>query len=129
MVADEDELWCKGNEKGTYKVSKAYRKMNHKQQPNSWPWKNIWKTKIPYKVSMLCVALAKEALLTQENPMKKGIILSPRCFLCGEQAETINHLFLYCTITRQLWRMFLNLRGIGRIARSMPGKITEAITS
>lgn len=78
---------------------------------------------------MLCVALAKEALLTQENPMKKGIILSPRCFLCGEQAETINHLFLYCTITRQLWRMFLNLRGIGRIARSMPGKITEAITS
>ncbi|WMV55557.1 hypothetical protein MTR67_048942 [Solanum verrucosum] len=58
--------------------------------------------------------------------MKRGIVLSPRCFLCGEQAETVNHLFLHCRITGQLWRLFLNLRGI---AWSMPGKITDALTS
>jgi len=67
-----DELWWKGDEKGTYKVSKAYRKMNHNQQPNTWPWKNIWKTKIPYKVACFVWLLAKEAVLTQENLMKEG---------------------------------------------------------
>ena len=75
LVADEDELWWKGNEKGTYKVSKPYRKMNHNQQPNSWPWKNIRKTKIPYKVACFVWHLAKEAaVLTQESLMKRGII-------------------------------------------------------
>ncbi|WMV34044.1 hypothetical protein MTR67_027429 [Solanum verrucosum] len=77
LGTDEDELWWKGDEKGTYKVSKAYRKMNHNQQPSSWPWKNIWKTKIPYKVACFVWLLTKEAVLTQENLMERGIILSP----------------------------------------------------
>ena len=83
LGTDEDEVWWKGDEKDTYKVSKAYRKMNHNQQPSSWPLKNIWKSKIPYKVACFVWLLANEAVLTQENLMKRGIILSPRCFLCG----------------------------------------------
>ncbi|WMV46018.1 hypothetical protein MTR67_039403 [Solanum verrucosum] len=101
--------------------------MNHSnQQLNYWPWKLNWKSKIPHKVACFVWLLAEEAVLTQENLMKRGIILSPMCFLCGEQAETVNHLILHCRITGQLWRLFLNLRGI---AWSMPGKITEALKS
>ena len=29
-----------------------------------------------------------------------------------EELETINHLFLHCKLTGQLWRIFLNLKGI-----------------
>ncbi|WMV54061.1 hypothetical protein MTR67_047446 [Solanum verrucosum] len=126
LGADEDELQWKGDEKNTYKVSKAYMKMNHNLQPSNWPWKNIWKTKMPHKVACFVWLLAKEAMLTQENLMKRGIILCLRCFLCREQAETVNHLFLHCRITRQLWRLFLNHRGI---TWSILGKITEALTS
>uniref|UniRef100_A0A0V0GSU3 Putative ovule protein n=1 Tax=Solanum chacoense TaxID=4108 RepID=A0A0V0GSU3_SOLCH len=37
--------------------------------------------------------LAKEAVLTQESLSKRGHQLVARCFLCGEQTETINHFF------------------------------------
>lgn len=37
----EDELWWQGSEKGTFKVSKAYKKLNLPNQPSiNWPWKN-----------------------------------------------------------------------------------------
>ena len=68
MGEDEDELWRQGDEKGTYKVSKAHMKMNNdNQQPSSWPWKNIWKSKIPYKLACFVWLLAKEPVLTQDN--------------------------------------------------------------
>ena len=42
--------------------------------------------------------VVKEAALTQENLMKKGIQMCPRCFFCEQKAETINHLFLHCKV-------------------------------
>uniref|UniRef100_A0A0V0HJ22 Putative ovule protein n=1 Tax=Solanum chacoense TaxID=4108 RepID=A0A0V0HJ22_SOLCH len=45
---------------------------------------------------------------------------------CGEQAETVRHLFLHCKITCQLWRLFINLKGF---SWTMPGKVTEALQS
>ena len=56
--------------------------------------------------------LAKEAVLTQENIKKRKFQLCSRCYLCKEQAETINHLFLHCKWTDQLWRIFSSLRKI-----------------
>ena len=44
----------------------------------------------------------------------------------AEHVVTVNHLFLYCRITGQLWRLLLNFRGK---AWSMPGKITGALIS
>ncbi|WMV14075.1 hypothetical protein MTR67_007460, partial [Solanum verrucosum] len=51
------------------------------QQNVNWPWKTIWKVNIPYKVSCFIWLLSKEAVLTQDNLMKKGIILSEMRFL------------------------------------------------
>jgi len=109
------------------RVGKAYRWLNsHNQQNVNWPWKTIWKVNIPYKVSCFIWLLSKEAVLTQYNLMKKGIILCPRCVFCGEQADTVRHLFLHCKITCQLWRLFINLKGF---SWTMPGKVTEALQS
>ncbi|WMV58799.1 hypothetical protein MTR67_052184 [Solanum verrucosum] len=58
--------------------------------------------------------------------MKRGITLCSRCFLCGETLETVNHLFLHCKYTRQLWRIFLSLEGI---SWTMPRRVTEALYS
>lgn len=59
--------------------------------------------------------LAREAVLTQENLTKRMFTLCSRCLLCGEIAETMNHLFLYSKIIERLWRMFIILRGISWI--------------
>ncbi|WMV32974.1 hypothetical protein MTR67_026359, partial [Solanum verrucosum] len=103
LEAGKDTLWWKWR-KNLFKVSNAYNWMNPStQSSNDWPWK----------------------VLTQDNLMKRGIPLCPRCFFCGETAETVNYLFLHCKITGQLRRIFLNLKGIC-ISCTLPGKITEA---
>ncbi|CAN4123997.1 unnamed protein product [Withania somnifera] len=58
--------------------------------------------------------------------MKRGIQLCPRWFFCEDNVDIVNHLFLHCKTTGQLWRMFLNLKGI---SWRMPRKITETIQS
>ncbi|WMV40307.1 hypothetical protein MTR67_033692 [Solanum verrucosum] len=125
--AEEDALWWKGSSKGIFKVGAAYRLMEQpSQQIPIWPWRQIWKGRIPYKVSCFIWLLAKEAALTQDNVMKRGITLCSRCFVCGETSETVSHLFLHCKFTQQLWRVFLSLKGI---SWAMPRRITEALKS
>lgn len=84
----------------------------------------IWKVKIPYKVACFTWLLAKEAVLTQDNLIKRGFYLCSRCYLCGEKAETISHLFLHCKFTVQIWRIFISLRGI---SWAMPGRINDVL--
>jgi len=92
----------------------------------------IWKPTIPYKVNCFIWLLAKEAMLTHDDLNKRGHQLTARCFLCGEQAETINHLFLHCKWTLflhckwtdQLWRMFISLKGISWVK---PGSIADVL--
>lgn len=113
LQTGEDRLWWQGNNKGSYRVNAAYHLMsqtNH-QIPN-WPWKLIWKTKVPYKVSCFVWLLAREAASTLDNLMKRGKILCSRCFMCKETAETVNHLFLHCKFTGMIWSIILNLKGI-----------------
>ncbi|WMV09783.1 hypothetical protein MTR67_003168 [Solanum verrucosum] len=53
-------------------------------QAPKWPWKHIWKAKIPHKVACFVWLLAKEVVLTQENLMKWGITLYSRFFFVGK---------------------------------------------
>jgi len=47
-----DRLWWNKDSKGMYKVNLAYKFLNKGgQQPPNWPWKQIWKTKTPFKVA------------------------------------------------------------------------------
>ncbi|WMV25761.1 hypothetical protein MTR67_019146 [Solanum verrucosum] len=127
VQAGEDHLWWQGNSKGIFKVNAAYKIMNQSNQRiANWPWKQIWRIKAPHKVSIFVWLLAKEATLTVDNLMSRGMTLCSRCFLCKETAETVNHLFLHCPFTAHLWRIIINLKGI---AWTMPGKITEALSS
>ncbi|WMV60154.1 hypothetical protein MTR67_053539 [Solanum verrucosum] len=121
----EDKLWWTGDDKGVFKVNKSYKLMDQiDQQCSRWPWKQIWKSRIPHKVSFFVWSMAKEAVLTQDNVMKRGRTLCSRCFLCGETSEPVNHLFLHCKYTHHLWRIFLSLKGI---SWTMPRKVAEAL--
>ncbi|WMV42183.1 hypothetical protein MTR67_035568, partial [Solanum verrucosum] len=77
-------------------------------QPQTWTGKIIWRVKIPHKVACFSWLLAREVVLTQDKLMRRGVNLCSRCFLCGKEAETISHLFLHCSWTDQLWKIFYN---------------------
>jgi len=108
---EKDRLWWKLDSKGRFKVNSAYKFLNQGNlQRQHWPWKHIWKIKIPFKVVCFTWLLAREAVLTQENLKKRKFSLCSRCYLCGEQVETVSHLFLQCRTTTRLWRIFVSLR-------------------
>ena len=72
----KDILWWSGNNKRVFKVNKTYRMMDQPSNNDlNWPCKQIWKNRIPYKISYFVWLLAKEATLAQDNVMKRGITL------------------------------------------------------
>ncbi|XP_059310048.1 uncharacterized protein LOC132061211 [Lycium ferocissimum] len=113
LTGERNTLEWKADSKGNFTVKSAYRDLcSTTNQEAGWPWRMIWKTKIPYKVNCFSWLLAKEVVLTHENLNKRGFHLCSRCYLCGEQAETVNHLFLHCKVTDQLWQLFLKMKKI-----------------
>ncbi|XP_049406091.1 uncharacterized protein LOC125869678 [Solanum stenotomum] len=99
---------------GKFSVNSAYWALKTADQETDWPWRMIGKPKVPYKVNCFLWLLSKEAVLTHENLKKRGYRFASRCTLCGEQAETINHLFytmsnVKCLIgvaIKQQWPLF-----------------------
>uniref|UniRef100_M0ZSF6 Reverse transcriptase zinc-binding domain-containing protein n=1 Tax=Solanum tuberosum TaxID=4113 RepID=M0ZSF6_SOLTU len=70
----EDTPGWKCHNKGFFIVSSAYKNLNKMRSRISFlPRKLIWKVKIPYKVVAFAWMVVKEAALTQENLMKRGI--------------------------------------------------------
>lgn len=90
-------IWLR-NKDNKFTVKAAYRVLiTSNNQSGTWPWKMVWRVKIPHKVACFSWLLAREVVLTQDTLMRRGFNLCSRCFLCGKEAETISHLFLHCS--------------------------------
>ncbi|WMV37642.1 hypothetical protein MTR67_031027 [Solanum verrucosum] len=127
FTEEKDSLVWQSDIYGKFSVNSAYRALNKTaDQETDMPWRMIWKPKVPDKVNCFLWLMSKEAVLTHENLKKRGYHFSSRCTMCGEQAETINHLFLHCKWTEQLWRMFFYLKGITWVK---PGSIKGVLNS
>lgn len=77
-----------------------------------FPYKMIWKTPAPPRISFFAWEAAKERILTLDNLMKRGFHLANRCTLCKVSSETCRHLLLWCPITYGLWNDIFSLMGI-----------------
>ena len=63
-------------------------------------------------------------ILTLDNLMLRGRPLANRCYLCCCNAESVDHLLLFCPITHSLWMYMLRLFGIDWV---MPGLVEELL--
>ncbi|CAN4122517.1 unnamed protein product [Withania somnifera] len=116
LLLDSDEiLWCSFGA-GTYTVKDFYRLVcSQNSQIELWPWKHIWKTRQPLKVTCFTWTALSEVSLTQDN-------LGKRCI----HNETVNHLFLHCPVSASIWLFFLSMFGLHWV---MPGRIKDAYNS
>lgn len=69
-------------------------------------WKTVWINEVPLKVPMLLWVLVRDKALPQVNLQKKGFRLAPRCMLCLEDIEDVDHLVCSCRVTSQIWNYF-----------------------
>ena len=64
---------------------------------------HIWKVKVPLKIKVFMWFVHKGVILTKDNLVKRKWEGSKRCCFC-DQDETIEHLFIKCSLAKLLWR-------------------------
>ena len=127
VVEDQDKiLWGNSKEK-TYTVKECYKNLSSQNGILLiWPWKHVWKTRQPLRVSCFTWTALKEACLTQDSHRKKGVILINRCVMCKQTNESVNHLFLHYPATISLWYYFYSMLGLQWV---MPYNMKDAYAS
>ena len=84
--------------------------VGHSEQP--FPWKSIWKQKIPSRVVFFVWTAALGKCLTIDNLRKRKICILDWCYMCKCNCESVDHLFLHCPVALELWNMVFGLFGV-----------------
>ena len=77
-----------------------------------FPWKNVWKIKVPSKVAFFLWLAAHDKNLTIDNLCRWQHSVVEWCFMCKRGSETGEHLFLHCDNVRELWSLVFCMFGI-----------------
>ena len=75
-------------------------------------WKSIWKQKIPYRVAFFVWTAALGKCLTIDNIRKRKVWILDWCYMCKCNGESVDHLFLHCSVAMDLWSMVFGLFGV-----------------
>ena len=86
---------------GQFVVKEAY---NLLVNPNdtAFPKNCIWVDRVPTKVAFFAWEATWGKVLTLDKLQKRGWQLPNRCFLCGCEEETVNHILIHCMAVRVL---------------------------
>ncbi len=80
--------------------------------PRSFPWKCVWKSKVPPRVAFFSWTAALGKILAMDNLRKRGLILVDWCCLCRESGESPDHILLHCKVALELWDLVFVLFGV-----------------
>jgi hypothetical protein len=73
-----DQLWWSPSNNGTFDVSSFYKVLARKEAVH-YPWKSIWRTKVPLKLTFFAWTAALVKIFTLDNLRKKRVIVIDRC--------------------------------------------------
>ncbi|RVW36857.1 hypothetical protein CK203_113738 [Vitis vinifera] len=81
-------------------------------QGADFPHSKIWVDKVPTKIAFFAWEATWGKVLTLDRLQRRGWQFPNRCFLCGCEEETINHILIHCTMAKGLWDIILALCGV-----------------
>jgi hypothetical protein len=116
-----DRLCWRGRETKRFTVKDFYSHIC----PSSYvlfPWKSIWKEKVPPRIAFFSWTAALGKLLTIDNLRKRHLIIVDWCCLCKSSGESVDHLLLHCSLAWELWSMVFGLFGVCWV---MPGQVLQ----
>ena len=110
----EDKFkWSKNKGSGIYtaKLGYATRMKEDDDGEKKWWWKNNWKLNFPLKTKTFLWLALSNKILTWDNGQKRNWHGPPRCILCKNNEETVDHLFVHSSYSRDVWIEALCQRG------------------
>jgi len=104
-------VWSWNNMTGEVQAKLAYDSLVYKDckiSLNLWSLE-IWKIKVPMKISLFIWIAISNRILTGDNYQKRGGIGPSICPLCMKNDETVCHMLIYCTVFQSIWEEVLML--------------------
>uniref|UniRef100_A0A2N9ED53 Reverse transcriptase domain-containing protein n=1 Tax=Fagus sylvatica TaxID=28930 RepID=A0A2N9ED53_FAGSY len=93
-------------------VVKRYNCSLSPHSPIMFPWKLIWKVKVPPRIAFFSWTSALGKVLTIDNLRKRGLIIQEWCCMYKRSREDVDHLFLHCSVAMELWSLVFGLFGV-----------------
>ena len=118
-----DSLCWGLNGSGKFETRSFYHKIRN-AAPSTFPWKGIWKVKVPKKVAFLMWTTTHAQILTLDNLMLHGHSLANRCCMCSCNKESMDHLLTFCPVAHSLWMYMFRLFGTTWV---MPGSVADLL--
>jgi hypothetical protein len=106
-----DSMNWKHTKSGLFEVRSFYGLLRGRNDIQ-FPWKSVWKPKIPSKVAFFLWLAAHDKNLTIDNLRRRRIYVVEWCFMCKRDCETGAHLFLHCAYAWELWSLVFCIFGI-----------------
>ncbi|KAA3473632.1 reverse transcriptase [Gossypium australe] len=115
-VPHGDYLAWGGEASGVFLVRSAYKLLQTTDEfPRAYAlqisyrnlYKKLWLLNLPTKIKITVWKITWNFLPTRVNLQHKKLAIDPICPRCGEQAETIDHLFRGCPIIKETWSTLL----------------------
>ena len=101
----DDMLTWKLNRSSVFDVHSYYNLLADPDGSSTipFPWKCIWSTKVPKRVSFFLWPAARGSILTIDNLVLRQLPLVNWCCMCWCDEEIVNHLLLHCKFAYTLW--------------------------
>lgn len=87
--------------------------------------KGLWRGLVPFRIEIFTWTVLLGRVNTRSKLARIGIIprSENKCALCNNSAEEIDHLFLHCPFSSQLWSKWMN---IWNLVWVLPVRIRDA---
>ena len=77
----------------------------------SFPWKLVWRLKVPSRVAFFSWTAALGKMLSIDNLQKRRVIVLDWCSVCKKCGQSVGHFLLHFPIAYELWTMAFYLFG------------------
>uniref|UniRef100_A0A2N9GTW6 Reverse transcriptase domain-containing protein n=1 Tax=Fagus sylvatica TaxID=28930 RepID=A0A2N9GTW6_FAGSY len=106
-----DTLCWNPSRRGIFEVRSYYYVLIQPHPEDNFPWKCVWRAKVPLRVAFFTWTAALGKILTTDNLRKRRVIILDWCCMCKSSGESTNHLLLHCPVAWELWSMVCILFG------------------
>ena len=111
IESQEDLMFCKETKDGNFSVKLLFKALDRSENV-VFLHKFIWNSWVPTKVGFFVWEASWSKVLTLDHLKKKGRAFANRCFLCGNEKETVDNLLIHCPQTRVIYKLLLDIVGV-----------------